>query len=66
MASALSSFKVGKYAGHEPLSFNDSHGARPSRTVFVLSFSRELRLLYSFAQELAFCAFLGRVRPAHL
>lgn|GEM_PF-4360443 len=30
MASALSSFKMDKYAGHEPLSFNDSHGARPS------------------------------------
>ena len=42
---------MGKYAGHEPLSFNGSLGARPSRTVFVFSFSGELRLLYSFAQE---------------
>ena len=51
MASASLALIVGKYAGHEPSFFNGSLGARPSRTVFVLSFSRELRLLYSFAQE---------------
>jgi len=51
MASALSAFKMGKYAGHESSFFNGSLGARPSRTVFVFSFSKELLLLYSFAQE---------------